>query len=114
MKISRFVGANSRDVMRQVRLALGPDALIVSNRSVDGGVEVLATLDGAFEDSASDTPQRDMSSHAGASGAAAAAPSDSRPQGPAVSPYGAQPTAPYGAQPAAPYGAQSPAAYGAQ
>ncbi|QYJ23728.1 flagellar biosynthesis protein FlhF [Achromobacter sp. ES-001] len=114
MKISRFVGANSRDVMRQVRLALGPDALIVSNRSVDGGVEVLATLDGAFEDSASDTPQRDMSSHAGASGAAAAAPSESRPQGPAVSPYGAQPTAPYGAPPAAPYGAQSPAAYGAQ
>ena len=130
MKISRFVGANSRDVMRQVRLALGPDALIVSNRSVDGGVEVLATLDGAFEDSASDTPQRDMSSHAGASGAAAAAPSGSRPQGPAVSPYGAQPAAPYGAQPtaaygaqptarygaqpAAPYGAQSPAAYGAQ
>ena len=114
MKISRFVGANSRDVMRQVRLALGPDALIVSNRSVDGGVEVLATLDGAFEDSASDTPQRDMSSHAGASGAAAAAPSDSRPQGPAVSPYGAQPDAAYGAQPTAPYGAQSPAAYGAQ
>ncbi|MDX3986636.1 MAG: flagellar biosynthesis protein FlhF [Achromobacter sp.] len=114
MKISRFVGANSRDVMRQVRLALGPDALIVSNRSVDGGVEVLATLDGAFEDSASDTPQRDMSSHAGASGAAAAAPSDSRPQGPAVSPYGAQPAAPYGAQPDAAYGAQPAAAYGAQ
>ena len=114
MKISRFVGANSRDVMRQVRLALGPDALIVSNRSVDGGVEVLATLDGAFEDSASDTPQRDMSSHAGASGAAAAAPSGSRPQGPAVSPYGAQPIAPYGAPPAAPYGAQPAAPYGAQ
>src|SRR5690554_3574769 len=29
--------------MRQVRLALGPDALIVSNRRVDGGVEILAT-----------------------------------------------------------------------
>ncbi|MCM2575652.1 flagellar biosynthesis protein FlhF, partial [Achromobacter xylosoxidans] len=50
MKISRFFGANSRDVMRQVRQVLGPDALIVSNRSVDGGIEVLATVDGAFDD----------------------------------------------------------------
>ncbi|MPS78125.1 MAG: flagellar biosynthesis protein FlhF [Achromobacter sp.] len=72
MKISRFVGANSRDVMRQVRLALGPDALIVSNRSVDGGVEVLATVDGAFEDDASDTPQR----QAPASGGAAPVPAN--------------------------------------
>ena len=47
MKISRFFGVNSREVMRQVRQVLGPDALIVSNRSVDGGVEVLATVDGA-------------------------------------------------------------------
>lgn len=45
MKISRFVGASSRDVLRQVREALGPDALIVANRSVPDGVEVLATLE---------------------------------------------------------------------
>ncbi|MBV7487071.1 flagellar biosynthesis protein FlhF [Bordetella sp. BOR01] len=45
MKISRFIGATSREVMRQVREALGPDALIVSNRSVADGVEVMATLD---------------------------------------------------------------------
>ena len=76
MKISRFVGANSRDVMRQVRLALGPDALIVSNRSVDGGVEVLATVDGAFEDDASDTPQRQAPAHAPASGGAAPVPAN--------------------------------------
>ena len=76
MKISRFVGANSRDVMRQVRLALGPDALIVSNRSVDGGVEVLATLDGAFEDDASDTPQRQAPAHTPASGGAAPVPAN--------------------------------------
>ena len=43
MNISRFVGATSREVMRQVRMALGPDALIVSNRRVNGGVEVMAT-----------------------------------------------------------------------
>ncbi|MCD0505223.1 flagellar biosynthesis protein FlhF, partial [Bordetella petrii] len=45
MNISRFIGASSREVMRQVREALGPDALIVSNRKVPEGVEVLATLD---------------------------------------------------------------------
>ncbi|EJO31116.1 flagellar biosynthesis protein FlhF [Achromobacter marplatensis] len=59
MKISRFFGVNSREVMRQVRQVLGPDALIVSNRSVDGGVEVLATVEGAFDDAATETPQRD-------------------------------------------------------
>ncbi len=58
MKISRFFGANSREVMRQVRQVLGPDALIVSNRSVDGGIEVLATLEGAFDDVPQETPRQ--------------------------------------------------------
>ena len=44
MKTSRFFGSTSREVMRQVRQVLGPDALIVSNRTVEGGVEVLACL----------------------------------------------------------------------
>src|SRR5690554_5123876 len=43
MNISRFVGSTTREAMRQVRLALGPDALIVSNKRVNGGVEILAT-----------------------------------------------------------------------
>lgn len=59
MKISRFFGINSREVMRQVRQVLGPDALIVSNRSVDGGVEVLATVEGAFDDAPVQTPPRE-------------------------------------------------------
>lgn len=42
MSISRFFGATTREAMRQVRLALGPDALIVSNKRVNGGVEILA------------------------------------------------------------------------
>lgn len=61
MKISRFFGINSREVMRQVRQVLGPDALIVSNRSVDGGVEVLATVEGAFDDAPVQTPPREAS-----------------------------------------------------
>lgn len=81
MKISRFFGVNSREVMRQVRQVLGPDALIVSNRSVDGGVEVLATVDGAFEDAASETPQRETAGYA--------APAvDARPPAPTSSPFG--------------------------
>lgn len=43
MNIKRFFGITNREAMRQVRLALGPDALIVSNRQVEGGVEILAT-----------------------------------------------------------------------
>lgn len=43
MNISRFFGITNREAMRQVRLALGPDALILSNRRVNGGVEILAT-----------------------------------------------------------------------
>lgn len=43
MNVSRFFGSTNREAMRQVRIALGPDALIVSNRRVNGGVEILAT-----------------------------------------------------------------------
>lgn len=82
MKISRFFGVNSREVMRQVRQVLGPDALIVSNRSVDGGVEVLATVEGAFDDAASETPQREAASYSPPA-------AESRPQAPASSPFGA-------------------------
>lgn len=43
MNISRFFGSTNREALRQVRLALGPDALIVSNRRINGGVEILAS-----------------------------------------------------------------------
>ena len=59
MSVRRFVGANSRDVMRQVREALGEDALIVANRRTEGGVEILAMADEAidhFEPSPEPTP----------------------------------------------------------
>ncbi|WKK15496.1 flagellar biosynthesis protein FlhF [Achromobacter insolitus] len=80
MKISRFFGANSRDVMRQVRQVLGPDALIVSNRSVDGGVEVLATVEGAFDEAAQEAAPRQEAGYS--------RPTDTRPQMPAGSPAG--------------------------
>lgn len=42
MSVMRFTGATSREAMRQVRAALGDEALILANRHVEQGVEVLA------------------------------------------------------------------------
>ncbi len=46
MKASRFVGSTNREALRQVRLALGPDAIILSNRRINGGVEIMAADSG--------------------------------------------------------------------
>ena len=45
MKIKRFSGANTREVLQQIRLTLGPDAVILSNRESDGEVEIVAAID---------------------------------------------------------------------
>lgn len=45
MKIKRFFAADIRQAMRMVKEELGPDAVIMSNRSVDGGVEIVAARD---------------------------------------------------------------------
>lgn len=45
MKIKRFVDNNMRRVLRQVREDQGPDAVILSNRRVDDGIEVIAAVD---------------------------------------------------------------------
>lgn len=42
MIVKKFTGATTRDTLRQVRDVLGPDALILSNRPVPGGVEIMA------------------------------------------------------------------------
>ncbi len=42
MNVKRIVAKTSREAMRQLRDMLGPDAVILSNRAVEGGVEVLA------------------------------------------------------------------------
>ena len=48
MKIKRYFAADTRKALRMVRDDLGPDAIIISNRSADGGVEILAAED--FDD----------------------------------------------------------------
>ncbi len=45
MRVKRFFGADSRQAMRQVRDELGDDAVILTNRKVDNGVEIVCALD---------------------------------------------------------------------
>lgn len=45
MKIKRFFAADIRQAMRMVKDELGADAVIMSNRTVDGGVEIVAARD---------------------------------------------------------------------
>jgi flagellar biosynthesis protein FlhF len=42
MNVKRFVGKNTREAMAQVRAAYGEEAVLLSNRAVPGGVEILA------------------------------------------------------------------------
>ncbi|SFF43920.1 flagellar biosynthesis protein FlhF [Fontimonas thermophila] len=45
MKIKRFLAGSMREAIRMVREEQGPDAVILSNRRVGGGVEVVAATD---------------------------------------------------------------------
>lgn len=45
MKIKRFFSKDMRSVIRMVREELGPDAVILSNNRVNGGVEIIAAVD---------------------------------------------------------------------
>jgi flagellar biosynthesis protein FlhF len=42
MNVRKFSASSSRDAWRQVREALGPDAVILSNRTINGMIEILA------------------------------------------------------------------------
>lgn len=45
MKIKRYFAADMRQAIRMVRDEQGPDAVILSNRRVDGGIEIIAAVD---------------------------------------------------------------------
>ena len=55
MKIRRFFAADMRQALRQVKDALGNDAVILSNKSVEGGVELVAAVD--YDESAFSAPE---------------------------------------------------------
>lgn len=45
MKVKRFVAHDMRQAIRMVREALGPDAVILSNKSIADGTELMAAVD---------------------------------------------------------------------
>ncbi len=45
MRIKRIFAANTREALRKVREQHGPDAVVISSRNVDGGVEVISAVD---------------------------------------------------------------------
>lgn len=47
MKLKKFSASTSREAMRMVRAALGADAIILSNKNIDGCVEIVAMEDQA-------------------------------------------------------------------
>ncbi len=59
MKVKRFFAPDMRQAIRLVREEQGPDAVILSNRKVDGGIEIIASMDydASLLDSASNTPE---------------------------------------------------------
>lgn len=49
MSMRRFVAPTARDCLRKVKEELGADAIVVSNKPVPGGVEILAMTSEGFE-----------------------------------------------------------------
>ena len=49
MKMKRYFAPDTRQALRALRDEQGPDAVILSNRRVNGGVEIIAAMD--YEDS---------------------------------------------------------------
>jgi len=45
MNIKRYQSVDMRGAIRKVREAMGPDAVILSNKYIDGGVEIVAAVD---------------------------------------------------------------------
>jgi flagellar biosynthesis protein FlhF len=57
MIVRRFQAASTREALREVRDALGADALILSNRRLpSGGVELVAMIESGAEPAVLPTP----------------------------------------------------------
>jgi len=64
MNVRKFVAATARDALHKVKELLGPDAIILSNRAIPGGVEIMAVAAGDMDmmvqqPSARENPRRD-------------------------------------------------------
>ena len=77
MNVRKFIAATARDALRKVRETLGPDAIILSNRGIPGGVEIMAVAARDME-LIVPPPPRDSLRPNGSIDAAAAAAADRR------------------------------------
>jgi flagellar biosynthesis protein FlhF len=119
LKIRKFIAGSSREALRLVREALGDDAVVLSNRAIEGGVELvalaedeLASLASPTEDSAR-RAQRAARREQGAGAAAGALPSGQAGLAPGAAGAGGMPPRASGA-PAGGPGAGMPPAAGLQ
>ena len=94
MNIRKFVGATSRDALRLVREALGADAVVLSNHTMDdGSVEIVALADSDLAAIAPKAP-RTGAQQAGAMNVTAGQPALSAPRAlPGAAPMQANPYA---------------------
>jgi len=60
MNVKKFTAPTAREALRKVREALGPDAVILSNRPVDGIVEILALASDDVASIAAPAPTSEM------------------------------------------------------
>lgn len=61
MKVKRIFAPDMKTAMRRVREEIGPDAVILSNKRVSGGVEVVASPESEYENAQSQlTQEREM------------------------------------------------------
>lgn len=56
MKVKRYFASNAREALAMVRAELGTDAVVLKNRPVPGGVEILAMADGDVPREAPEVP----------------------------------------------------------
>jgi flagellar biosynthesis protein FlhF len=60
MNVRKFTANTSREALRLLREALGADAVILSNRNVDGKVEIMAMADEAIQSIAPTKDERQI------------------------------------------------------
>ncbi|QBE64817.1 flagellar biosynthesis protein FlhF [Pseudoduganella lutea] len=98
MNVKKFTAPTSREALRKVREALGPDAVILSNRPMDGVVEILAlanddaaSLASPVDDAPPGAPHLDLDDGHAAHMARPQAPPMQRPMAPPARPAAPEP-----------------------
>jgi flagellar biosynthesis protein FlhF len=62
MNVKKFFGKNSREALAMVRRALGPDAVILANKAINGGNEILAVGNAEMESITADAMEKSIHS----------------------------------------------------